>query len=376
MSDIEPTHDSAGVPESIVSDSSDGPVIKLSASHRRSLVLNGIFILLAVYMLQFASAVLIPITVAILLFLLLSRPVQSLGKLGIPPAACAILGVAVVAGVLVGSVTSLAGPAQNWIENIPKSFYKVEQKLNQFKQPFEKTEEALRKVEKATEIKPEPDVQKVEIERPSYLDDLFSGTPQLLASIGSTLMLLLFLVSSGDTFVRKLVSFNSTLTDKKNTVEITRNIQDDISFYLLTVTLLNITTGILTAMYCFWVGVDDPLLWGSLASLFGFVPFVGPVLMTAILGFVGMLEFDSLLLAMSIPLAYIAVVFVCNSVLLPLVLGRRLTLNPVAIFLAIMFWGWAWGIVGILLAVPILACAKIICERIEPLQPFAEFLTP
>ena len=351
-------------------------VIRFSSSDKRALAGNGIFVLASIFMLHFAASLLIPITVALLLFLLLSRPARALDRIGVPPVASAFLSVAFVTAVLFGLVYLLSAPAKNWIERLPSSFYKVEQKIRAIKEPIKQTEEAIRKVEEAAEIAEDPKVQKVEIKSPGFLNNIFTGTPQLLTSLGSAMLLLLFLLASGDTFVRKLVSVSPTLADKKRAIEITRNIQNDISFYLLTITLLNIGVGLLTALYCQLSGVADPLLWGSLATLFGFAPFVGPVLMAGTLTLVGMLEFDEIFMALTVPFAYLIAVFIFNSLILPLVLGRRLTLNPVAIFLAIMFWGWLWGVPGILLAVPVLASIKIICERIEPLQPVAEFFTP
>lgn len=352
------------------------PVIRLSKSERRSIVLGGIFLLISVFMIRYASSLLIPVTVAVLLFLLMYRPLRNLSDFGIPPAIGAILGVGLVAAALFGIVYLLSGPAQEWVERIPQSFYKIEQKLRPFKEPIEQTEKALRKVGEAADIEAEPGVQKVEIQTPGYLQNLFASTPQVFASVGSTLLLLLFLLASGDIFIRKLVSVSPTLTDKKKSIEITRMIQDDISYYLWTVLMLNVTAGVLLALYCFVIGVQDVALWGSLAAVLGFVPFVGPTAMAGLLAIVGMVEFESPSLAASVPGFYLVIVVILNSFLLPVILGRRLTLNPVAIFLAIMFWGWAWGVIGILLAVPILASVKILCERIESLQPFSEFLTP
>lgn len=351
-------------------------IIRLSSQDRQSIAINGIFVLLTVYTLHFASAILIPVTVAILLTLLLSRPVRLLKQIGVPTPVGALLAVLVVSALMLGAVYLMSGPAQSWIERVPQSLEKIETKLRPIKKPIEKTEEALRKMEEAAEIGENSKVQKVEIENSSLLSNLFTGTPQIMASTGSTILLLLFLLASGDTFTRKLVAASPTLTEKKRAIEITRNVQDDISFYLLTITLLNTAIGSVTTTYCYLTGIQDPLLWGALAALFGFVPFLGPALMTAILTVVGMISFDSLIVSLGAPAVYLTAVFVCNSLVLPIVLGRRLTLNPVAIFLAIMFWGWLWGVAGILLAVPVLASFKVVCERIEPLQPVAEFLTP
>jgi predicted PurR-regulated permease PerM len=150
--------------------------------------------------------------------------------------------------------------------------------------------------------------------------------------------------------------------------------KDDISYYLLTFAAVNagigVAMGVVTRCSAY-----QPLLWGTLVALLNFVPYVGAAVSTATLTFVGVITFDSLGMALAAPAIMLILAGLSAEVITPLVLGRGLRLNPVAIFIAIMLWGWLWGIVGVLLAVPLLASFKIICERVEPLAPIAEFLT-
>jgi predicted PurR-regulated permease PerM len=205
-------------------------------------------------------------------------------------------------------------------------------------------------------------------------DLLLSATPHAVASTLSTIILVYFLLVSGDVFLRKLVNVIPTFRDKKRAVDITRQIETDISFYLLNFTLVNVGLGVAMAIVTALLGFPNPLLWGVLVAVLNFVPYIGAIASMAMLAMVGLQTFDSIPLALAAPAILIALVTISAEVVTPYVLGRGLLLNPVAIFIAIMLWGWLWGIVGVLLAVPLLASFKIICERVEPLHPIADHL--
>jgi len=343
---------------------------------RRSLALSGIFIMMVFYSLYFAAPVLIPITLALLLNMLLAPGVRLLVACYIPQALAAIIVVLSTVMMVAGAVYVLSGPAQKWLEKAPASFYKVEQKLSQLKKPFEDIKKATEQIEEATKLDKSLKSQEVEIKRASLTDLLLSGTPQIMATIGVVTILVYFLLASGDTFLRKLVTAIPSLRDKKRAVEIVRNIQEDISFYLMAITLTNLGLGLIVSLSLGIMGIPNPMLWGAMVAILNFVPYIGAITNLAVLSIVGMLTFDSLAHALLMPGVFAVLTVLANNALLPAVLGRRLLLSPVAIFIAIMLWGWLWGVWGALLAVPLLASFKIICERLEPLQPIAEFLTP
>jgi len=359
-----------------VQEPEDETAVTISRQEQRSIAINGIFVLLVLYSLYFAASVLIPITLAILLNLLFALPVRLLSSWGLPRALSAMIVVIATVCSLMITVYALSGPAQQWVEKVPGSFYKIEDKLRYLKKPIEETKKAIEKVEKATEFGKQSGANKVQIERPSLTDTLFSGTLELFASIGVVIILLFFLLSSGDAFLRKVVSVIPLLHDKKRAVDIIRNIEDDISFYLITITITNVCIGLVVSLAATILGIPNPYLWGVLTTILSYAPYVGPALITGLLAIVGMLTFDNLWMSLSVPVIYLLIAILGNNVILPIILGRRLTLSPVAIFVAIILWGWLWGVVGALAAVPLLASFKIICERIVPLKPISEFLTP
>ena len=343
---------------------------------QRSMAITGMFIMMLFYTLYFAAAVLIPITLALLLNMLLAPGVRLLTSLRIPQAFGAGIVVLSSLMILIGAIYVLSGPAQEWLQKAPNSFYKIEQKLRELKKPIEDIQKATEQIAEATKLDKPVKSQEVELKRSSVTDFVLGSTPQIIATAGIVTILVFFLLASGDTFLRKLVAVIPTLRDKKRAVEIVRNIQEDISFYLAAVTLTNLGLGLSVALALGFAGVPNPMLWGAMVAILNYAPYIGPIANLLILTLVGMLTFDSLSQALVIPGVFALVTVLVSHVVLPAILGRRLLLSPVAIFIAIMLWGWLWGVLGALLAVPLLASFKIICERVEPLQPIAQFLTP
>lgn len=347
-----------------------------TAKAGRSLPITGIFVLLILYTLYFAAPVLVPITMALLLSMLLSPAVDRLEAIYVPRALGSALVVIGAIAIFAGIVLVLAGPAQEWLQKLPGSFYKIESKLRPLMEPIKDIKQAAEQIESATDLGPEPTTREVTIKRPGLTELLLSGTPQVAAAIGVVIILLYFLLSSGDSFLRKTVAVLPTFDDKKRAVEIIRNIKSDISFFLVSITGINVALGICVSVASHYLGVPNPMLWGALVTLLSFAPYVGPTAVLIILSLVGMLTFNDLFEALTLPLIFLFLVIVVQNLIVPIALGRRLLLSPVAIFVAIIIWGWMWGILGALVAVPLLASVKIVCERIEPLRPVAEFLTP
>lgn len=175
-------------------------------------------------------------------------------------------------------------------------------------------------------------------------------------------------------FLRKLIRVLPRLGDKKRAVEIARQIENDISAYLVTVTMINGCLGVATWGAMALLGVPNPLLWGVLAWATNYIPYLGAMVMYAVLTMVGFLSFDTVTQALMVPGAFGVLNILESYLLTPLVLGRRLTLNPVVIFLGLTFWGWIWGVTGAILAVPIMVVFKIFCDHSEPLASVGEFL--
>ncbi len=190
------------------------------------------------------------------------------------------------------------------------------------------------------------------------------------------LILLFFLLASGDLFLRKLVNILPNFHDKKLAVEISREIENNISRYLVTITLINICFGAAVGTCMYLLGLPNPLLWGVMAGLLHFIPFLGSLIGISIVTMVAAVTLDSLAMIVLVPAIYLSLNLIQEYLIVPIVLGRRLLLNPVVVFLWLIFWGWLWGIPGALMAVPLLAVLKIVCDHVKQFSAVAEFIGP
>lgn len=340
----------------------------------RSLALTGLLILAAFYTLYFGRAFFLPIVLAMLLNFLLSPVVRFLHKLRVPNA----LGAALVVFGLVGGVSwgvyELSGPAYEWAEKAPATMRKLERKLREFKKPVQTMSQATQQVEQITDVGGGRQPQRVEVQTESLGARMFSQATEIVAGGLVMIILLFFLLASGDLFLRKLIRVLPSLSDKKRAVEIARQIETDISAYLVTITIINVGLGLAVWGILTFLGVPNPLLWGVLATVTNYIPYLGAIVMIGVLAMVGFLTFDNNTQAMMVPLSFVGLNILESYLVTPLVLGHRLTLNPVVIFLGLTFWGWLWGITGALLAVPIMVVLKIFFDHSEPLRPIGEFL--
>jgi predicted PurR-regulated permease PerM len=340
----------------------------------RSLALTGLLVLAALYTLYFARAFFLPIVLAVLLSFLLGPVVRALKKLHIPNAIGAALVVFGLLGSLGLGIYELAGPAYEWAQQAPRQIRRLERKLAEFKKPVQTMSQATRQVEKITQVGAGQEPRKVEVQTETLGERMFSQATELIAGGVIMFILLFFLLASGDLFLRKLIRVLPSLADKKRAVEIARQIEQDVSTYLFTITVINLALGLAVWGLMTWIGIPNPLLWGVLAFVTNYIPYVGAIVMIAVLAMVGFLTFDDTVKSLMAPGAFVGLNLLESYLVTPMVLGHRLTLNPVVIFLGLTFWGWLWGITGALLAVPIMVVLKIICDRSEPLRSIGEFL--
>ena len=203
---------------------------------------------------------------------------------------------------------------------------------------------------------------------------LFTGTRNFASGFFTTILFLLFLLVSGDTFLRRLVEILPSFSNKRQAVDIFQQVESDISAYLVTITLMNAAVGIGTAMVMWLTGMGDPILWGAVAFLLNFVPILGPILGVVMFVLVGLLTSDTLLQAFLPAGLYLGIHLIEGQLITPMLLARRFILNPVLVIISLVFWFWMWGAPGAILSVPMLAITKIICDRIRPLAAFGHFL--
>ena len=341
----------------------------------RSLALTGIFLLSTLYTLYFARDFLLPVVLAFVLSFLLAPAVRSLIRLRIPGAIGAAI---IIAGLLSSGIYGaylLSDPARQWLQKAPTSFNTIRKKLRGFIEPVEKARQTTQQIEQITALgKKENNVPTVEIKKPGLDEFVFASTQNFLIGCGLTVVLLYFLLAAEDLFLLKLVKVLPSLDDKKRAVEICRQIERDVSTYLWTMTLVNMGLGIVVGLSMYFLEMPNPALWGVLAAFVNYIPYLGALTGIISVGLASALTFDDPVKIILAPSLYFLAAIIEGNFITPIVLGRSLALNPVVIFIWLIFWGWVWGIVGAILAVPLLAIVKIICHHFKPLYALGEFL--
>ncbi len=346
----------------------------LEPVHVRSFTLTGIFLLLALYALKIGSDFFVPVMLAFLLSFLFAPVVRLLHRLYIPLSLGAALVLFGLIGVLTFGIYQLAAPASGWMAKLPNAAAQLEYRLSNLKQTFREFSKASREVERITKFDTAGTAQQVEVKKSSVGEILLGQTQGFLVSGGVMFVLLFFLLASGDMFLRKLVTVLPRFENKKLAVEISRQIEHDISRYLLTVTLINAVFGSAVGLSMYFIGLPNALLWGVMAGLLHFIPFLGAIVGISVVTLVALVTMDQITSILLVPSAYLGLNLLEEYLFFPFLIGRRLLLNPVVIFIWLIFWGWLWGIPGALMAVPLLAIFKIVCDHIEPLAAVAEFL--
>src|SRR6185312_1187272 len=309
---------------------------------------------------------LIPFTLGILFALLLSPIVALLQRLWLPRALGSALVLASVVAILCGALASLAQPARDWVANTPQTIRIIQHRLDDIRLPLREAREATRKIEDLTQ--PSASVPTVVATQPSLLATMAASTPRALTSVAAVFILVYFFLAGGDHFLRRLVEVAPRLSEKKMVVSIARDVQGEISRYLVTVSLINLALGVATAAAMQLVGLPTPLLWGAVAAIFNFAPYVGPATTGFALFVAGFTTFDSLGQALAAPGVFFALTFLEGQLITPTIVGRRLSLDPTIVFLWLMLWGWLWGVVGLLVAGPLLACFRIVCQHVDGLH--------
>ncbi|MEO5803442.1 MAG: AI-2E family transporter [Verrucomicrobiota bacterium] len=338
------------------------------------LAVIGIFLMGLVGFIYFTRPFLMPVVLALLLSFLLKPVVRFLAGWKIRETFGALIVLLVFFGALAFVISRLTQPAGDWIAKAPETLRAAEQKIHHLLRPAAQISQAAKKVEEITTPEGTEKVTQVEVKQPHLATDLLGYTRSFLAGALETIVLLYFLLAAGDMFMQKIVKVLPTLHDKKKAVEIGNEVQQNISRFLFTITAINTCLGIVVGFSVMLVGMPSPILWGVVAGLLNFIPYFGPITGVAILSVAGLVTFDSVSQALLPPLIYLALHGVEANLVTPMILGRRLTLNPVMIFISLIFWTWIWGIPGALLSIPMLMMLKIFCDHFKPLAPIGEFL--
>jgi predicted PurR-regulated permease PerM len=333
-------------------------------------IFQGILCVIAVLAcLYIAQAIVLPVVLAIVLKLLLQPLVNLLERVRVPKPVGALIALAVLFSVFVGLGMLLSSPAAEWASGLPQAWPQLQQKFAFIKDPVEHLQRTL-------------DQMGVQLGSPAALlsspvgmvTAVFSGTGTVAAHLLETLLVLFYLLVFGETFLRRLVEVLPTFANKREAVEISLHIERDLSVYLLTITVINAAVGCATAGVLWLCDVAAPVLWGVVAFCLNFVPILGPFCGIILFLAVGLISMGPVWAALLPAALYFGIHVIEGEIVTPMLLANRFTINPMAVILSLIFWYWMWGVPGAILAVPMLAIIKIICDRLRPFRAFGHLL--
>ncbi|MGB9129362.1 MAG: AI-2E family transporter [Thiobacillus sp.] len=365
------------------------PAVRVQADVH-NLALTVLTVLAVIFVLHWARAFFIPLMLGVMISYAFSPIVNRMQKWRIPRAiGAAVLLIGIVGGT--GAlVYSLSDEAAQWIETLPDAAQKFRKAL---RKEWGTTDGAMEQMQKAaiqlesaanetiTPAATAPKgVTRVLIEKPklNITDHLWTGTLGAAVFAGQAVMVLFltyFLLVSGDTFRRKLVRITGpTLSKKKVTLQVLDEITAQIQRYLLVQIFTSIVVGVATWLAFLWIGLEHAAIWGIVSGVFNMIPYLGPVIVTGGTGLVGFLQFGTVSMALAVAGISLVITTLEGYLLTPWLTGRASRMNAVMVFVGVLFWGWLWGVWGLLLGVPIMMMIKALCDRVEDLKPVGELL--
>jgi predicted PurR-regulated permease PerM len=335
------------------------------------LLLIGIFVILLTAALRFGAALLLPIAIACLFTLLLTRPVRALHRLGLSTRLGAALVVFGTVAALGTGAVLLAGPAASWVESAPETLVRVQSRIRKLSRSLQETAD---KVDVATGVTGPGTPQTVQIKAPGLLKRLSVSTTNVAATVVTVVFLTYFLLAMLPAFRKKLADLIETAAGVKDMDAVLAEVELQMSHYMLINTLTSAGVGLATGVLLALVGLPNAVLWGVLSFLLNFIPYAGALIAVVLIGAAAVVTFTSTGPVLLVVGGCVVINTVEGNLVTPHLQGKHLPLNPVAIFVSLLYWGWVWGAAGALLAVPIMVMVQIFSSRIDRLHPLAVML--
>lgn len=348
-------------------------------SDPKTVFLGGLFLMAALTAAYVTREVILPVVLAFILKLLLQPVMRLLERVKVPRVLASLLMIVLLFAIIGGVGSALSGPASDWAKRLPEGLPRLQERVRVVSGPLESLKGMVAHAKgmfgsgdagtaganaNAAATSPVTDIQST----------ILTGVQTFASEFLTTFLVLFFLLNSGDTFLRRLVEVMPRFKDKRQVIDISQQVESDVSSYLVTITVMNALVGVATGLAMWALGLPNPVLWAAVAFLLNYVPILGPLVgLVTFLG-VGMLSLDPLWKAFMPMVLYGVIHVIEGETLTPMLLARRFTLNPVLVIISLLFWDWMWGVPGAILAVPMLAITKIVCDRIRPLAAFGHFL--
>lgn len=338
----------------------------------------GTFLILLVGALYYARSFFLPLVLAILVAITFAPLIRSLVRRGIPAAVSAVVLVFVMGGFFLVAAAFLSEPISTLIQDAPAALDEVRSRFAFLREPFAMLNDAGSDLQAVFDGQPDADPnapERVVLVQGGMLAWAAGTVADIGTTLGATLILALFLLAASEVLRQKLVRVLPDLSGKKKSLRVLRDIENEVSRYLLTITAINAGLGVAVGIAMWIIGMPNPLLWGIAAMLLNYVPYVGGLIGLVLAGVVGLLTYPTLIGAAIPPIAYMSLNLIESNFITPTILGRRLELSTVAILIFLAFTTWMWGIVGTIIGVPILVVIKVFCDNFPSLSTLAEFLS-
>lgn len=337
-------------------------------------LLIGLFIFASAYALYFGRDFFMPVILAFLLALMLTPIVRFLRRRGIPEPISATILVALSLAVFATAGYLFSTPIIDFINNAPTLGRRIAERLAEIRSPFERLVAFAEQFERMAEGSAEPGVQRVVVSQPGIISAVAGNLLSAGTSIAIVFVLSLFLLASGTLFYEKIVQSFTRMSEKKRALRVVYDVEREISRYLLTITIINFGLGAAIGIGLWALGMPTPFLFGAIAAVLNFLPYIGALVTLVIVAAVSIVSFDTLGLVLLPPLYVLLCNIMEGQFITPMVVGRRLEINAVSVFIAVAFWSWLWGFVGALIAVPLLVIIKVFCDHFEQLANIGNFL--
>ncbi|RDC60520.1 hypothetical protein HME9302_01730 [Alteripontixanthobacter maritimus] len=309
----------------------------------------GLFLALP-FVLSIGSVVFLPVTVAVILTIVLSPLADRLAGLGLPNVLSSLSAILLFFALLMLSLTLILQPAAALFDRLPDMVKLVGSRFAELRDQFgwlAKMNEELAEVMGGSGTK-------VVLAGPSVLQTLALETPSVILGVLITFLMAFFMIEARVRMRRHLLFDRASFGSSIKAARVLREVQDRVAAYILTVAFINAGVGVVTGLGAWAIGLEAPVMWGGLAMMLNFVPYIGPLAMVALLGLFGIGTSETLIWGFVPAALYLGLHTVEANVITPSILGARFTMNPVMILIAFSYFSWIWGVFGALLSVPIL----------------------
>jgi predicted PurR-regulated permease PerM len=321
-------------------------------------------VLAAAAALFFARAYLLPIAAALVFSVILAPLCGRLEWLRLPRPVAAGLSLAVASAIAWAGVSAIAAPAARWLEDAPQTLNQARERIEQLGEPLRAVREISNEVDSITIVPADTNApEAVVVQGPELTQSLMASLQIIAVQTVFVFVLTYFFLITREEIRLKIIAFQPSLPGRVRMARMFRDAQKRVSSYILTFSLINVVFGAAVGLAMWRLGLPEPVMWGGIAALLNFVPYLGPAVTMLLLGLAGLATFDTLLAAALPIVAYSVINFIETNMLTPLVMGRRMTLNPLAIVMAVSFWTWIWGPVGGLISLPLLIMFKVACDH-------------